>query len=96
MLPKFHCELNPIELAWGRSKWRVRRNCKYTIACLENVSKSFVEDNFSLAIVQKFCRKVADFHTVYNAGLKGAEVAESQKKFKSQRKPAPSEYISPK
>ena len=34
MLPKFHCELNPIELVWGRSKWWVRRNCKYTIYCV--------------------------------------------------------------
>ncbi|CAM9434088.1 unnamed protein product [Ectocarpus sp. 6 AP-2014] len=98
MLPKFHCELNPIGLVWGRSKWWVRRNCKYTVACLrENVSKSFTaDDNLSLAIGQKFCRKVANFHTVYDAGLKGAEAVKEQNKFKSHRKPALSEYINPK
>ncbi|CAB1119031.1 unnamed protein product [Ectocarpus sp. CCAP 1310/34] len=97
MLPKFHCELNPIELVWGRSKWWVRRNCKYTIACLrENVSKSYGVHNLSLDIVQKFCRKVANFHAVYDAGLTGAEAVEAQEKCKSHRKPAPSEYINPK
>lgn len=81
---------------WGRSKWRVRRNCKYTIACLrEDVSKSYGVDNLNLAIVEKFCRKMANFHAVYKAGLRGAEAVEAQKKCKSHRKPAPSEYISP-
>ncbi|CAN0151105.1 unnamed protein product, partial [Ectocarpus sp. 13 AM-2016] len=47
-------------------------------------------------IVQKFCRKVANFHAVYDAGLKGAEAVDAQEKCKSRRKPAPSEYINPK
>ncbi|CAB1112352.1 unnamed protein product [Ectocarpus sp. CCAP 1310/34] len=58
MLPKFHFELNQIELVWRR--------------------------------------KVANFHTVYNAGLEGAEAVQEHKKFMSHRKPAPSEYIKPK
>ncbi|CAM9351707.1 unnamed protein product [Ectocarpus sp. 12 AP-2014] len=43
-----------------------------------------------------FCRKVANFHAVYDAGLTGAEAVEAQEKCKSHRKPAPSEYINPK
>lgn len=50
----------------------------------------------SLAIVPKFCRKVANFHTVYDPGLKGAEAVKEQKKFKSHRKPTPSECVNPK
>ena len=38
---------------------------------------------------------MANFHAVYKAGLRGAEAVEAQKKCKSHRKPAPSEYISP-
>ncbi|CAN0271211.1 unnamed protein product [Ectocarpus sp. 4 AP-2014] len=45
--------------------------------------------------VQKFCRKVANFHAVYDAGLTGAAAVEAQKKCKSHRKPAPYEYIKP-
>ena len=33
MLPKFHCEIHPIELAWGRSKHSARKNCRHTIQC---------------------------------------------------------------
>lgn len=61
MLPKFHCEINPIELVWGRSKHWVRKNCRCTIQCLRvNVAKSYAvaEDRFSVNIVQNFCRKV--------------------------------------
>ncbi|CAM9452654.1 unnamed protein product, partial [Discosporangium mesarthrocarpum] len=31
VLPKYHCELNPMEMVWRRSKCFVWRHCKYTI-----------------------------------------------------------------
>ncbi|CAM9969405.1 unnamed protein product, partial [Discosporangium mesarthrocarpum] len=38
MLPKYHCELNHIEMVWGRSNCYVRRHCNYTIQGMrENV-----------------------------------------------------------
>lgn len=29
MLPKYHCELNPIELVWGRTKHWLRKVCTH-------------------------------------------------------------------
>ena len=70
MLPKFHCEIISIELVWGRSKYYwIRKHCKYTMQCLrQNVSQSLkvADDRLSLAIVQTFCRKVANYHEVYH------------------------------
>ena len=33
-IPKFHCELNPIERVWSQSKRYTRAYCDYTIASL--------------------------------------------------------------
>ncbi|CAB1110881.1 unnamed protein product [Ectocarpus sp. CCAP 1310/34] len=42
MLPKYHCECNPIEPVWGRAKDWTRKNCKYSLECLrKNVPLSF-------------------------------------------------------
>ena len=34
MLPKFHCELNPIEHVWAHSKRYTKAYCKYSIISL--------------------------------------------------------------
>lgn len=37
-LPKYHCELSPIESKWGRSKFFIRCYCEYTIkGMMENI-----------------------------------------------------------
>lgn len=33
-LPKFHCELNPMELLWAAAKWHARSHCNYSFAAL--------------------------------------------------------------
>lgn len=35
-LPKFHCELNPIESYWCQAKWYCRENCDYTFSGLRD------------------------------------------------------------
>lgn len=43
MLPRFHCEINSIELVWGRSKWCVRRYFKYTMRFLRDNVYTYVQ-----------------------------------------------------
>ena len=37
MLPKFHCELNPIERVWSQSKRYTKAYCKYSIVSLRKL-----------------------------------------------------------
>jgi transposase len=36
LLPKYHCELNPIESYWGAAKRYARFNCDYTCTDLQS------------------------------------------------------------
>lgn len=98
MPPNFHCEISPIAFVWSRSKHGARKNCRYTVQCLRAiVAKSYAvtEDRLSVNIVRKLCRKVANYHLVYNQNLTGPTAVEKRETFKSHRKPAPSEFLHP-
>lgn len=60
MLPKYHCECNPIELVWGRAKDWTRKNCTYSLECLrKNVPLSFrpERDRQAVRVVQGYCKR---------------------------------------
>lgn len=100
MLPKYHCELNPIELVWGRSKFLVRRVCDYTYGGLkENVPRSFLPSTdpavpgMDVGLIQKYCRKTHVYHNIFtDTDIKGLAALAKYKVYKSHRRPAPSEY----
>jgi len=51
--PKFHCELNYIEMYWGAAKRYVRQHCDYTWKDLqENIPRAF--DSISLKQIRKY------------------------------------------
>ena len=54
------------------------------------------DDRLSLDIVQKYCRKVANFHSVYAEKHTGPDAVQKRREYRSHRKPAPSEFINPK
>ena len=103
MLPKYHCELNPIELMWGMSKFLVRRVCDYTYEGLKrNIPASFrppacaEESGMHRVTLQRYCRKIHTYHAIYNdTDATGIAADDVYKVYKSHRRPAPSEYINP-
>jgi hypothetical protein len=83
-LPKFHCELNPIELCWSESKRHVRKECDYTFEGLkEHVPKSF--EHIDILHIRKYYRMIYRYMDLYSAGL-SLELAEyANKKYSSHR-----------
>lgn len=63
-LPKFHCELNPIERVWALAKQKARLRCEYTFAALQKAVPECL-DEVSVASIRRFCRRAREFVHVY-------------------------------
>ena len=97
-LPKYHCELNPIELHWGRSKFYVRNNSNGSLKFLRgelifdslSPTVSIVGEAGGLppVLVQQYSRKPREYMKAYwenkDDGCKAVEGA--RQIFKSHRR----------
>lgn len=68
-LPKFHCELNPIERVWAKSKRYVRDHTDYTReTLLRNIPKSLSLLNISNQSIINYCCKTFEYCEAYLRG----------------------------
>ena len=98
MLPKFHCELNPMERRWGRSKWYTRRHCNSSLKTLRKVvlvalsrsnipsSLSAKYERVSIAYIGAYMRPECDDPFTASVMINAA------KKFRTHRGIPPAEY----
>src|SRR5262249_3253792 len=84
-LPKFHPELNPIEMVWGFAK-RVYREFP------ESSSEELLERNTLVALnavplssIRHFVLRAQRYGDVYRRGLTGAEAAWAARKYRGHR-----------
>ena len=87
-LPKFHCELNPIELVWGRSKWYVRQNVTGSFSWLHEklLFNSLSPENLPPTLIQQYTRKCREILRAYHENDDGcAAVANARRTYKSHR-----------
>ena len=75
MLPKFHCELNPIERVWSQSKRYTKAYCKYSIVSLRKLIIPALE-TVTLENIQNYFRKVWHYMFAYLEGLPGGNELE--------------------
>ena len=78
-LPKFHCELNPIECCWCHSKCYTRSHCDYTFpGQLATINNSL--DSVTLDMIRKFFRKTRETMRAHREGLTpGPEMTKTYK-----------------
>lgn len=79
MLPKFHCELNPIERVWAQAKRYARAYCKYSRKSLRNTIMPAL-DSVTMENMQNHFRKVRHYMFAYLEGVAGGSdlISEAQ------------------
>lgn len=70
-IPKYHCELNPIECVWGHAKRYTRSHCDYSFAGLERTIQPALE-TVSTDLMRKYFRKVREYARAYREGVEKA------------------------
>ncbi|RXW24341.1 hypothetical protein EST38_g1508 [Candolleomyces aberdarensis] len=83
-LPKFHCELNPIEMYWGWAKYRYRQMEKRTF---EDAKKAAIQclDACPADVIRRFINRSWRFTAAYEQGLTGQAAAWAVRKYKGHR-----------
>ena len=83
--PKFHCELNFIEMIWAYLKNRLRRQCTYTFKELfDNVGQELL--NIPLDFIRKVERRCFRYMDGYRLDLQGPLLDFAVRKYKSHRR----------
>lgn len=77
-LPKFHCELNPIEQVWGQLKHYCRTYTNFTLVKLRQILTPALESvSISTDLIQKYFWKARDYEKAYSEGLNAGRDVES-------------------
>ena len=85
-IPKFHCEMNPIERVWGQAKRYTRTYTNFTLPGLRNIIAPAL-DSVTVDNIRKFFRKARDYEKAYREGhAAGKMVEQAVKKYKSHRR----------
>ena len=75
-LPKFHCELNPIERVWGEARRYSRAHCDYSFAGLKQTIIPALE-SVQVDTIRKYFRKCREYMQAYQEGKSGGASVES-------------------
>jgi hypothetical protein len=82
--PKFHCELNYIEMVWAYIKAYLRRNCTYTFKDLKLKLES-LESMVPVEFIRRASRHCFRFMSCYRFGLCGPLADFAMTKYSSHR-----------
>lgn len=84
-LPKFHCELNPIEAYWCQAKWYCRENCDYSFSGLRVLVPESLA-SVSNSSILGFWKRVYRIIDTYQAGVTYGTEDFKNRVYKSHRR----------
>ena len=84
--PKFHCELNFIEMVWGWMKSYHRRNCTYNYLHLKNNLPNTMLVEMPIKFIRKAARHCYRFMSGYRQGLDGPLLDYTMKTYSGHRR----------
>ncbi|KZT23214.1 hypothetical protein NEOLEDRAFT_1069814, partial [Neolentinus lepideus HHB14362 ss-1] len=84
-LPKFHCELNPIEMYWGWMKARLRVAADGTFPTAKRLVPEIL-DSCPTNTIRAFFRKAWRYMDAYRRGLNAKQAEFAVKKYHSHRR----------
>ena len=85
--PKFHCELNFIEMVWGFMKRSLRDNCSFNFENLQLRVHDLLENTLSNKndMIRRFHNRCLRFMDGYRKGFRGPMLEYAVKKYTSHR-----------
>jgi len=83
--PKFHCELNHIELYWAAAERYARANCDYSFAALRKTVPEAL-DSVPLQTIRKNARFCFRYMDAYRRGLSWELAKFATKRYRSHRR----------
>lgn len=89
--PKFHCELNFIEMVWAYLKKRLRDECCFSFDDLQSRVLSIISD-IPLTFIRKASRYCFRFMDGYRLGMAGPLLDYAMKKYHGHRM-FPSDFV---
>ena len=81
--PKYHCELNYIEMIWGWAKSHHRRTCTYNYKDLKARLSETFDDLLPVGLVRKFLQHWLRFMSGYRQNLEGPLLDYAMRKYTS-------------
>ena len=83
--PKYHCELNYIEMVWGWVKSHHRRTCTYNYKDLKDRLPKTFDDLLDVSFVRKVFQHCLRFMSGYRQNLEGPLLDYAMRKYTSHR-----------
>lgn len=90
--PKYHCELNYIEMVWAYIKQYARRHCTYSFEDLKELVPIILESKIDIKYVRRVKQKCFRYMSGYREGIHGPLLDYAVKKYSSHRR-IPSEAV---